>query len=58
MFDMSGAPRYRDLWDSYYRTSDAVIFVVDSADTGRILLAKEVLTNMLQSNRFIPLLLQ
>ena len=35
IFDMSGAGRYRLLWESYYKDSDAIIFVIDSADALR-----------------------
>jgi ADP-ribosylation factor-like protein 6 len=33
---MSGAGRYRTLWEQYYREAEAVIFVVDSADRFRL----------------------
>ncbi len=36
VFDMSGAGRYRTLWEQYYREADAIIFVVDSADKLRM----------------------
>lgn len=36
VFDMSGAGRYRTLWEQYYREADAVVFVVDSADKLRM----------------------
>lgn len=32
MFDMSGAGKYRSLWESYYKDTEAIIFVIDSAD--------------------------
>ena len=35
-FDMSGAGRYRVLWEQYYQEAQAVIFVVDSADKLRL----------------------
>jgi GTPase SAR1 family protein len=49
MFDMSGAGKYRNLWEAYYRNCQAVIFVVDSADKIRMVVAKDELQNMLQS---------
>lgn len=36
VFDMSGAGRYRMLWEHYYREAQAVIFVLDSADKLRL----------------------
>lgn len=35
-FDMSGAGRYRVLWEQYYPEAHAVIFVIDSADKLRL----------------------
>lgn len=32
VFDMSGARKYRTLWESYYKDTEAIIFVIDSAD--------------------------
>jgi len=29
--DMSGASKYRGFWETYYRESDAVVYVIDSA---------------------------
>lgn len=36
VFDMSGAGRYRTLWEQYYREAEAVIYVIDSADKLRL----------------------
>jgi ADP-ribosylation factor-like protein 6 len=36
VFDMSGAGRYRQLWEHYYREAQAIIFVLDSADRLRL----------------------
>jgi ADP-ribosylation factor-like protein 6 len=33
---MSGAGRYRSLWEQYYPEAQAVIFVLDSADKLRL----------------------
>ena len=46
---MSGAGKYRNLWEFYYKSCEAVIFVVDSADKVRMVVAKDELDNMLQS---------
>lgn len=40
VFDMSGAGRYRNLWEQHYREAKAIIFVVDSADKLRLCVAK------------------
>jgi len=59
-FDMSGQSRYRTLWGNYYRTTDGIIFVVDSSDKTRILVAREELQQLLThpdiSSRNIPIL--
>ncbi|GIL88366.1 hypothetical protein Vretimale_15047 [Volvox reticuliferus] len=47
VFDMSGAGRYRTLWEQYYREADAVIFVVDSADKLRMVVARDEMEHML-----------
>ena len=49
VFDMSGAGRYRSLWEQHYNEAQAVIFVVDSADKLRLCVAKDELDAMLQS---------
>ncbi|KAF5834650.1 ARF-like small GTPase [Dunaliella salina] len=48
VFDMSGAGRYRSLWEQYYREAQAVIFVIDSADQFRLVVVKDELDNMLK----------
>lgn len=47
-FDMSGVGRYRPLWEQYYRDAQAVIFVVDSTDKIRMVVAKDELMSMLR----------
>ena len=47
VFDMSGAGRYRNLWEQHYREAQAIIFVVDSADKLRLCVAKDELDIML-----------
>ena len=49
VFDMSGAGRYRNLWEQHYREAKAIIFVVDSADKLRLCVAKDELDAMLAS---------
>ncbi|XP_037093382.1 ADP-ribosylation factor-like protein 6 [Pollicipes pollicipes] len=59
-FDMSGQGRYRNLWEHYYRDCDAIIYVVDSSDKLRMVVAKDELDALLQhpdiGDRRIPLL--
>ena len=33
---MSGAGRYRNLWEQYYKDAQAIIFVIDSSDKLRM----------------------
>jgi ADP-ribosylation factor-like protein 6 len=47
VFDMSGQSKYRSLWEQYYEESEAIIFVVDSADKLRIKVARNELENLL-----------
>lgn len=53
---MSGQGRYRNLWEHYYRDCQGIIFVVDSSDRLRMVVAKDELDMLLQvmiCNRFI-----
>lgn len=43
VWDIGGQTRLRELWHYYYNGSNAIIYVLDSADTDRIALAKETL---------------
>jgi len=45
---MSGQGRYRNLWEHYYRDCQGVIFVVDSSDRLRMVVAKDELDMLLQ----------
>jgi len=47
VFDMSGARKYRTLWESYYKDAEAVIFVIDSADELRMPMVKDELDELL-----------
>ncbi|VDN36226.1 unnamed protein product, partial [Cylicostephanus goldi] len=40
-FDMAGQGKYRNLWETYYASAQAVIFVVDSADKLRMAVARD-----------------
>uniref|UniRef100_UPI00398F5513 ADP-ribosylation factor-like protein 6 n=1 Tax=Pristiophorus japonicus TaxID=55135 RepID=UPI00398F5513 len=60
VFDMSGQGRYRSLWEHYYKDAHAIIFVIDSRDKLRIVVAKEELNAFLihpdVKHRRIPIL--
>ncbi|XP_074660202.1 ADP-ribosylation factor-like protein 6 [Tubulanus polymorphus] len=60
MFDMSGQGRYRTLWEHYYKDCDAIIFVIDSSDKLRLVVAKDELDLLMQhpqiKQRRIPIL--
>jgi ADP-ribosylation factor-like protein 6 len=59
VFDMSGAGKYRMLWEQYYADVRAVIYVVDAADRLRLVVAKDELDAMLghaSMGRRVPLL--
>ncbi|KAL4635704.1 ADP-ribosylation factor-like protein 6 [Arapaima gigas] len=60
VFDMSGQGRYRNLWEHYYKEGQAIIFVIDSGDKLRMVVAKEELDTLLNhpdiKHRRIPIL--
>ncbi|RWS24330.1 ADP ribosylation factor 79F-like protein [Leptotrombidium deliense] len=61
-FDMSGQGRYRNLWEHYYKNVQGIIFVIDSSDSLRLVVAKEELDLMLKHSEIegkpnIPILL-
>lgn len=47
VWDMSGAGRYRSLWEHYYEDAQAIVFVIDSADTVRMCVVKDELESLL-----------
>lgn len=47
MFDMSGQGRYRNLWEHYYQDAQAIIFVIDSADSVRMCVVEDELKALL-----------
>jgi len=60
-FDMSGQGRYRNLWEHYFKGINGIIFVIDSSDSLRLVVAKEELDLMLKhekinSKPFLPIL--
>ncbi|MES1909090.1 MAG: hypothetical protein MHM6MM_001895 [Cercozoa sp. M6MM] len=40
---MSGESRYRNLWEYYYADCDAIVWVIDAADTVRMCVVKDEL---------------
>jgi len=52
MWDVGGQTKLRHLWHHYYEGSNALIYVVDSADVDRIDEAREELTGVLDSESF------
>ncbi|GMI32744.1 hypothetical protein TrCOL_g5736 [Triparma columacea] len=60
VFDMSGEGRYRNLWEHYYESVQAIIYVVDSTDNLRLCVASDELQSLLShpslSSRPCPLL--
>ena len=57
---MSGQGRYRNLWEHYYKECQGIVFVVDSSDKLRMVVAKDELDMLLQHpdirSRKIPIL--
>jgi GTPase SAR1 family protein len=43
VYDMSGTAKYRNLWEHYYKSVDAIVFVVDASDKIRMSIAKSLL---------------
>jgi len=60
VYDMSGQGRYRNLWEHYYQEAQAIIYVIDSADTVRMCVVKDELDIILShkdiAKRHIPVL--
>uniref|UniRef100_A0A7S0RWP1 ADP-ribosylation factor-like protein 6 n=1 Tax=Pyramimonas obovata TaxID=1411642 RepID=A0A7S0RWP1_9CHLO len=48
VFDMSGAGRYRNLWEQYYKDAHAIIYVIDTSDKLRLCVAKDELDLLLK----------
>ncbi|XP_055601005.1 ADP-ribosylation factor-like protein 6 isoform X1 [Uranotaenia lowii] len=59
-FDMSGATRYRSLWEHHFKSCQGIVFVIDSSDRMRLVVVKDELEILLQhpdiSNRRVPIL--
>ena len=50
VWDLGGQTSIRPYWRCYYKNTDAVIYVVDSADQERLDVAKEELHAMLEED--------
>lgn len=48
VWDLGGQTSIRPYWRCYYPNTDAIIFVVDSADVERLAIAKQELSAMLE----------
>merc|ERR1719387_2376655 len=59
VWDVGGQEKIRKLWRHYYKNTDALIFVVDSADRDRLEEARGELAHLLDADelRAAPLLL-
>ncbi|RPA95887.1 P-loop containing nucleoside triphosphate hydrolase protein [Choiromyces venosus 120613-1] len=57
-WDLGGQPRFRSMWERYCRGVSAIVFIVDSADTSSLPIAKDELHSLLQKPMLngIPLL--
>ncbi|KAH9208057.1 P-loop containing nucleoside triphosphate hydrolase protein, partial [Leptodontidium sp. 2 PMI_412] len=47
-WDMGGQPRFRSMWQRYCRGTDAIVFVIDSADAESFSVAKDELHLLLK----------
>ncbi|KAL7736697.1 hypothetical protein ACLKA6_015559 [Drosophila palustris] len=58
--DMSGATRYRNLWEHQFKNCQGIIYVIDSSDRMRFVVVKDELDLVLQHpdirNRLVPIL--
>uniref|UniRef100_A0A7S2QSY0 Uncharacterized protein n=1 Tax=Norrisiella sphaerica TaxID=552664 RepID=A0A7S2QSY0_9EUKA len=52
-WDLGGHKAVRKLWKQYYRTADAIVFVVDAADKSRFAEARKVLKYILNEEALV-----
>jgi len=59
VFDVGGQYKLRLLWRHYFQNTNALIYVLDSSDSERFVLAKETLQSLLQEEELngIPVLI-
>lgn len=55
VLDFSGQSRYRNLWQEFYNGVDGIVFVVDSSDPIRLVVARDELETMLSHPYFSTL---
>jgi len=48
IYDVAGGAKVRDLWRHYYADADALVWVVDCADQGRLAESKQALATALK----------
>lgn len=53
VYDMSGQGRYRSLWEHYYADVEAIIYVLDSTDRIRMVVAKDELEQLLAHEEIV-----
>ena len=58
IWDIGGQPRFRSMWERYCRGVNALLFVVDAADAGKLDMARNELRNLLEKPQLagIPVL--
>lgn len=58
IWDIGGQPRFRSMWERYCRGVNAIVFVVDAADAGKLDTARNELRNLLEKPQMagIPVL--
>eukprot|EP00048_Salpingoeca_helianthica_P022446 m.18315 g.18315 ORF g.18315 m.18315 type:complete len:186 (-) comp7331_c0_seq1:38-595(-) len=58
LWDIGGQPRFRSMWERYCRGVNAIVYMLDAADTAKIGAAKEELHTLLDKPQLggIPLL--
>jgi len=58
-FDLGGQQGLRSIWDKYYSDSNAILFVVDSADLERLQEAKQTFEGVMEEQKLesLPVLL-
>ena len=50
VWDLGGQENLRSAWDAYYQSTDAIIYVIDSADDSQIQDSRAEFVNMLNHN--------
>lgn len=48
VWDIGGQPRFRSMWERYCRGVNAIVFVLDSADLGKIDEARKLMHDLMQ----------